>query len=75
MVNAGFTLDGVASAVVGRRAQTTLNTFAEANVFLLHVIAVVAPANGGSRKSGSRLPHSKLKLARFLARPALDHDF
>src|SRR5437016_548088 len=39
MMNAVFALDGVASAVIGRRPQTTLNIFAEADVFLLHFIA------------------------------------
>src|SRR6266851_289833 len=34
-----------------------------------------AGAYGNSRKSGSKPPHSRLKLARFLARPALDDDF
>src|SRR5713101_3161470 len=39
MVNAIFTLHGVTPAVVGRRAQTALNIFAEADVFLLDFIA------------------------------------
>src|SRR6266851_4832146 len=39
MVNAVFALDRVASAVIGRGAQATLNIFAEANIFLLHFVA------------------------------------
>src|SRR5216683_4469549 len=34
-----------------------------------------ALACSDSRKSGSKLPHSKLELAGLLARPALDDDF
>src|SRR5260370_13287326 len=39
MVNAVFTFHGVAPAVIGGRAQTTLNIFAEADVFLLDFVA------------------------------------
>src|SRR5258706_11051616 len=39
MVNTIFALDGVAPAVIGRRAQTALNVFAKTDVFLLHFIA------------------------------------
>src|SRR6266404_4355623 len=39
MMHAVFALDGVAPAVVGRRTQTALNVFAEANIFVLHFLA------------------------------------
>src|SRR5437879_7038816 len=39
MVDDVFALDGVAFAVIGRRAQSTLDIFTEANIFLLNFIA------------------------------------
>jgi len=39
MVDTVFALHGVTPTVVGRRAQTALDVFAEADVFLLHFVA------------------------------------
>src|SRR6266700_2522834 len=39
MVDAVFTLHGVTPAVIGGRPQTTLNIFAEADIFLLYFVA------------------------------------